>query len=309
MPRAGDLFQAVDDIAKAQHISSFRTTQQRIERIASDSRRGLDSLFTDMQQGQVKELQVILKADVQGSVEAVKDTLNKLSTEKVKIRVVHMGVGAITESDVMLASAANKDMNRAAVIIGFNVRPETRAEDVARNEGVDIRLHTIIYKVQEEIHDAMLGMLDKAKREVALGQAEIRTIIKVPKAGNIAGCMVLDGAIKRGAEARLIRDSVVIYTGKVDSLRRLAKTSARPGAGFRMRNPSRSLSGHQDRRRNRSLSNGRGRADGAVGRRCGANVTVEATAIGMTDSRSRSARRSVRSWAMSFATSASDSRP
>ncbi|MBK6428466.1 MAG: translation initiation factor IF-2 [Blastocatellia bacterium] len=232
VPRAGDLFQAVDDIAKAQHISSFRTTQQRIERIASDSRRGLDSLFTDMQQGQVKELQVILKADVQGSVEAVKDTLNKLSTEKVKIRVVHMGVGAITESDVMLASAANKDMNRAAVIIGFNVRPETRAEDVARNEGVDIRLHTIIYKVQEEIHDAMLGMLDKAKREVALGQAEIRTIIKVPKAGNIAGCMVLDGAIKRGAEARLIRDSVVIYTGKVDSLRRFKEDVGEVKQGF-----------------------------------------------------------------------------
>jgi translation initiation factor IF-2 len=232
VPRAGDLFQAVDDIAKAQHISSFRTTQQRIERIASDSRRGLDSLFTDMQQGQVKELQVILKADVQGSVEAVKDTLNKLSTEKVKIRVVHMGVGAITESDVMLASAANKDMNRAAVIIGFNVRPETRAEDVARNEGVDIRLHTIIYKVQEEIHDAMLGMLDKAKREVTLGQAEIRNIIRVPKAGNIAGCMVTDGAIKRGAEARLIRDSVVIYTGKIDSLRRFKEDAGEVKQGF-----------------------------------------------------------------------------
>ncbi len=232
VPRAGDLFQAVDDIAKAQHISSFRTTQQRIERIASDSRRGLDSLFSDMQQGQVKELQVILKADVQGSVEAVKDTLNKLSTEKVKIRVVHQGVGAITESDVMLASAANKDMNRSAVIIGFNVRPETRAEDVARNEGVDIRLHTIIYKVQEEIHAAMLGMLDKAKREVTLGQAEIRNIIRVPKAGNIAGSMVLDGTIKRGAEARLFRDSVVIYTGRIDSLRRFKEDVGEVKQGF-----------------------------------------------------------------------------
>ncbi len=232
VPHAGDVFQAVDDVAKAQHVSSFRQSQQRIERIAADSRRGLDSLFADMQAGGVKELQIILKADVQGSVEAVKDTLNKLSTDKVKIRVVHSGVGAINESDVMLASAANNDMNRSAVIIGFNVRPDARAEEVGRNEGVDIRLHTIIYKVQEEIRDAMLGMLDKTKKEVALGRAEIRNVIRVPKVGNVAGCMVVDGLIKRGAEARLIRDNVVTWTGRVESLRRFKEDVGEVKSGF-----------------------------------------------------------------------------
>jgi translation initiation factor IF-2 len=232
VPHAGDVFQAVDDVAKAQHVSSFRQSQQRMERIAADSRRGLDSLFSDLQQGQVKELQVILKADVQGSVEAVKDVLNKLSTDKVKIRVVHSGVGAVNESDVMLASAANKDMNRSAVIIGFNVRPDARAEEVARNEGVDIRLHTIIYKVQEEIRDAMLGMLDKTKKEVALGTAEIRNVIRVPKVGNVAGCMVLDGLVKRGAEARLLRDNVVTWTGRIESLRRFKEDVSEVKQGF-----------------------------------------------------------------------------
>jgi translation initiation factor IF-2 len=232
VPHAGDVFQAVDDVAKAQHISSFRQSKQRMERIAADSRRGLDSLFADMQQGQIKELQIILKADVQGSVEAVKDTLLKLSSDKVKIRVVRAGVGAITESDVMLASAANKDMNRSAVIVGFNVRPEPRAEEIAKSEGVDVRLHTIIYKVQEEIRDAMVGMLDKAKREVALGRAEIREVIRVPKVGNVCGCMVVDGGLKRSAEIRLIRDNVVIHTGRVESLRRFKEDVAEVKQGF-----------------------------------------------------------------------------
>jgi translation initiation factor IF-2 len=232
VPHAGDIFQAVDDVSRAQHISSFRQTQQRIERIAADSRRGLDSLFADLQQGQVKELQIILKADVQGSVEAVKETLNKLSTEKVKIRVVHSGVGAVNESDVMLASAANKDMNRSAVIIGFNVRPDARADEVARNEGVDIRLHTIIYKVQEEIRDAMLGMLDKTKREVNTGKAEIRNVIRVPKVGNVAGCMITDGTVRRGSEVRLVRDNVVIWTGRVESLRRFKEDVSEVKQGF-----------------------------------------------------------------------------
>jgi translation initiation factor IF-2 len=141
-------------------------------------------------------------------------------------------VGAITESDVMLASAANKDMNRSAVIIGFNVRPEARAEEVARNEGVDIRQHTIIYKVQEEIRDAMLGMLDKAKREVKMGEAAIRDVIRVPKVGNVAGCMILDGLVKRGAEARLLRDNVVIYTGRIESLRRFKEDVGEVKQGF-----------------------------------------------------------------------------
>jgi translation initiation factor IF-2 len=232
VPHAGDVFQVVDDMAKAQHISSFRQSKERMSRIASDAKKGIEMLFDPTGQSQVKELQVILKADVQGSVEAVRDVLQRLSSEKVKIRVVRAGVGAITESDVMLASAANKDMNRAAVIIGFNVRPETRAEEIAKNEAVDIRLHTIIYKVQEEIRDAMLGMLDKAKREVSLGRAEVRDVIRVPKVGNVAGCMVLDGVIKRGAEIRLLRDNVVIFTGRIDSLRRFKEDVGEVKSGF-----------------------------------------------------------------------------
>jgi translation initiation factor IF-2 len=232
VPHAGDVFQVVDDMSKAQHISSFRQSKERLSRIASDAKKGIEMLFDPSGQSQVKELQVILKADVQGSVEAVRDVLQKLSSEKVKIRVVRAGVGAITESDVMLASAANKDMNRAAVIIGFNVRPETRADEIAKNEAVDIRLHTIIYKVQEEIRDAMLGMLDKAKREVSLGRAEVRDIIRVPKVGNVAGCMVLDGVIKRGAEIRLVRDNMVIFTGKIDSLRRFKEDVGEVKSGF-----------------------------------------------------------------------------
>ncbi|HET9530604.1 MAG TPA: translation initiation factor IF-2 [Blastocatellia bacterium] len=229
VPQAGDQMQVVQDPTQAQHIANQRQMQARQATIARDSARGLDQLFSD--KNQVKELLVILKGDVQGSVEAVRDALNKLSTERVKIRIIRSGVGAITESDVMLAAASSKDMNRASVIIGFNVRPQTRAREIAEIENVDIRLHTIIYKIEEEIRNAMLGLLETTKREVILGHAEVRQVFKVPRAGQVAGCSVTDGVIRR-TTARLLRDNVVVYEGRIDSLRRVKEDVSEVRQGF-----------------------------------------------------------------------------
>jgi len=229
VPHAGDQMQVVGDPAQAQHIANQRQMQARQAAIARTSARGLEQLFSD--RNQVKELLVILKGDVQGSVEAVRDGLNKLSTERVKIRIIRSGVGAITESDVMLAAASANDMNRASVIIGFNVRPESRAREIAEAERVDVRLHTVIYKVEEEIRAAMLGLLDATKREVITGHAEVRQVFRVPKAGQIAGCYIVDGAIKR-TTARILRDNVVIFEGKIDSLRRFKDDVSEVKQGF-----------------------------------------------------------------------------
>src|SRR5581483_2453797 len=221
VPAAGDQFQVVADVAKAQQISGYRQSKARITALARSAARGLDQLAEQMESGEVKELLVILKTDVQGSVEVLKDTLTKLSTDKVKVRIIRSGVGAITESDVLLASASNATATgTATVIIGFNVRPEYRAGEIAKQENVDVRLHSIIYKVEEEIRNAMIGMLDATIREKILGKAEIRDIIRVPKVGSVAGCMVIDGFIKRTAQARLIRDNVVIFESGIGSLRR-----------------------------------------------------------------------------------------
>ena len=229
VPHAGDQMQVVGDPAQAQHIANQRQMQARQAAIARTSARGLEQLFSD--RNQVKELLVILKGDVQGSVEAVRDGLNKLSTERVKIRIIRSGVGAITESDVMLAAASANDMNRASVIIGFNVRPESRAREIAEAERVDVRLHTVIYKVEEEIRAAMLGLLDATKREVITGHAEVRQVFRVPKAGQIAGCYIVDGAIKR-TTARILRDNVVVFEGKIESLRRFKDDVSEVKQGF-----------------------------------------------------------------------------
>ena len=229
IPQAGDSFQVVADASQAQHIASQRQMQARQAAIARSSARGLEQLFSD--QEQIKELLIILKGDVAGSVEAVRDVLNKLSTERVKIRIIRSGVGAITESDVMLAAASSKDMNRAAVIIGFNIRPELRAREIAEIEGVDIRLHTIIYKVEEEMRNAMLGLLEATKREVTTGRAEVRQVFKIPKVGQIAGCYVLDGSLRR-TTARIIRDSIVIHEGRIESLRRFKDDVSEVKQGF-----------------------------------------------------------------------------
>jgi len=233
VPSAGDQFQVVSDVAKAQQISSFRQSKARASALARSAARGLDQLHAQMEAGELKELLVILKADVQGSVEVLKDTLTKLSTDKVKVRIIRSGVGAITESDVLLASASNATTSGAAtVIIGFNVRPESRADEIAKQENVEIRLHSIIYKVEEEIRNAMIGMLDATIKETVIGKAEIRDVIRVPKVGSVAGSMVINGFIKRTARARLIRDSVVIFENPIGSLRRFKDDVSEVAQGF-----------------------------------------------------------------------------
>ena len=217
VPQAGDAIQVVADIERAQDIANQRQMHARQAAMIKTTKRGIESLG----QAEVKELLVILKADVQGSVEVLRSTLEKLSTEKVKVRVIRAGVGAIAESDVLLASATQADdLSTAVVIIGFNVRPEARAAEVAKQEDVDIRLHSIIYKVEEEIRAAMIGMLDAIEKEVILGKALVQETFKVSKIGTIAGCRVTDGVIRRQARARLIRDGVVSWEGDIATLKR-----------------------------------------------------------------------------------------
>jgi len=229
VPQAGDTIQVVADVERAQDIANQRQMMARQAAMIKTTKRGIESLG----QAEVKELLVILKADVQGSVEVLRGTLEKLSTEKVKVKVIRAGVGAIAESDVLLASATQAGQESSAVvIIGFNVRPEVRAADLAKHEDVDIRLHSIIYKVEEEIKAAMIGMLDAIEREVILGKARVQEIFKVSKIGTIAGCRVTDGLIRRQAKARLIRDGVVIWEGDISSLKRFKEDASEVRQGF-----------------------------------------------------------------------------
>lgn len=214
LPKAGDSFQVVEGAAKAREIGEYRQQQLREQELAVTGKVNLDDLFAQMQGGKVKELRIVLKADAQGSVEVLEETLQKLSTEKVQIKVIHSGVGAVSESDVLLSSASN------AIIVGFNVRPERTARELAEREQVDIRLHTVIYEISEEITQAMVGLLEPTFREKEMGRAEVRDTFRVPKFGTIAGSYVQSGLIKRNFEVRLLRDNVVIYTGELDSLRR-----------------------------------------------------------------------------------------
>ncbi len=229
VPQAGESFQVVSDITKAQSISQHRQMLSRQAALLQTTKRGIEALG----ESEVKELLVIIKADVQGSVEVLKSTLQKLSTDRVKVKVIRSGVGAITESDVLLGSATQAGSSSSAVvIIGFNVRPEARAADVAKQEGVDIRLHSIIYKVEEEIRAAMIGMLEAIEKEKILGKAAVREVFRVPRAGTVAGCMVIDGIVRRNARARLIRDGVVSWEGNIASLRRFKDDVSEVREGF-----------------------------------------------------------------------------
>ncbi len=214
LPEVGDDFQVVTDTAKAQQIVKFRDLKDREAALAKSARLTLDQLHKQMEAGEIKELPIILKADVGGSAEVLTEALQKLSNEKVKVRVILAGVGAVNESDVLLASASN------AVIIGFNVRPERAASTLAEREKVDIRLHTIIYNLTDEIKAAMSGLLEPVFREVYKGKAEVRETFRISKVGNVAGCLVQDGVIPSRSEVRLLRDNVVVHTGKIASLRR-----------------------------------------------------------------------------------------
>ncbi|HZP64432.1 MAG TPA: translation initiation factor IF-2 [Terriglobales bacterium] len=214
LPQAGDQFLVVADRDKARGISDYREQKAREAALAKTSRVSLEGLAEQLKSAGTKELNIILKGDVQGSVEVLSDLLGKLSTDKVRLKVLRTGVGAITESDVLLASASN------AIIIGFNVRPERKAQELAEQEKVDIRLHSIIYELQDEIKRAMSGLLEPTIKETYQGRADVLETFRIPKVGTVAGCRVTDGIIKRDSEVRLLRDNVVVFRGKVGSLRR-----------------------------------------------------------------------------------------
>jgi len=226
LPEVGDVFQVVTDTAKAKQIVMYREAKARDQAMARGAKVSLEQLHEQLREGETKELAVILKADVGGTAEVLTDTLHKLSTEKVKVRVLHSGVGAITETDVLLASASN------AIIVGFNVRPERNAAAVAEQEKVDIRLHTIIYELTDEMKRAMTGMLEPVYKEVYKGRAEVRETFNISKVGTVAGCMVLDGVLSRDCQVRLLRDNVVIFTGRLASLKRFKNDASEVKAGF-----------------------------------------------------------------------------
>ncbi|SFD88381.1 bacterial translation initiation factor 2 (bIF-2) [Bacillus sp. OV194] len=226
VPQAGDQFMVFVDEKKARQIGEARSKKQVEAQRKESSKLNLEDLFNQIKEGDIKEINVIIKADVQGSAEALAGSLQKIDVEGVKVKILHTGVGAITESDIILASASN------AIIIGFNVRPDNNAKRTAEAEKVDVRLHRIIYNVIEEIESAMKGMLDPEFAEKVIGQVEIRTTFKVSKVGTIAGCYVTDGKITRDSTVRLIRDGVVIYEGKIDALKRFKDDAKEVSAGY-----------------------------------------------------------------------------
>ena len=226
VPEAGDIITAVDDDSLSRRVAEERKDKLRAALIKNQQKASLDDLFSQISAGQIKDLNLIIKADVQGSVEAVKQSLEKLSNDEVRVRCIHGGVGAITETDIMLASASN------AIIIGFNVRPDNNVRETAEREKIDIRLYRVIYNAIEDVEKAMKGMLAPKFREVVLGSAQVRQVFKVTGAGTVAGCYVTDGKVMRNAQARLLRDSVVIHEGKVDSLKRFKDDAKEVAAGY-----------------------------------------------------------------------------
>jgi len=226
VPLAGDLFQVLENSGRAKQIVEQRRQQEKERERVQLSKVNLDDLYAQMEAGQIKELAVVVKADTQGSAEVLVDSISELGNEKVKIRAVHSGVGAISESDVLLAATSK------GIVVGFNVRPEQNAKVMAEKEGVDLRLHTVIYELTQEIEKALVGLLEPTFTEVQDGTAEVRDIFKVPKFGVIAGCYVQEGSIRRNSDARLLRDHVVIYEGKIESLRRFKDDATEVKTGY-----------------------------------------------------------------------------
>jgi translation initiation factor IF-2 len=226
LPEAGDVLQGTESEAKAVEVSSYRSLREREEGRVTGRKISLENLFDQIAESEIKELNVVVKADVQGSVEVLREALAALSTERVKINHLHGSVGAITTNDVMLASASN------AIIIGFSVRPERPARELAETEQVDIRLYTVIYDLIDDVKKAMVGLLEPVFNEEELGHAEVREVFRVPKIGAIAGSHVVDGVITRTAKARLLRDHVVVYEGQVSSLRRFKDDASEVRQGF-----------------------------------------------------------------------------
>lgn len=226
VPEAGEIFYAITDEKIAKQLVEKRKLKQREQALKSTAKVSLDDLFNQIKEGKVKELNIIVKADVQGSVEAVKQSLEKLSNDEVRVKIIHGGVGAITESDVTLAQVSN------AIIIGFNVRPATNVAEIAKDVGVDLRLYRIIYNAIEDIQAAMKGMLDPTYKEVVIGHIEIRQIFKVSGVGTIGGGYVLDGKVARNSEVRLVRDGIVVHEGKLASLKRFKDDVKEVTQGF-----------------------------------------------------------------------------
>ena len=226
VPDAGDRFSVVKDEKTAREMAEKRKEKTRTENFQSSYKLSLEDLYNQIKEGKVKELSIIVKADVQGSIEAVKQSLEKLSTDNIKVRVIHGAVGAITETDVILASASN------AIIIGFNVRPDTKAIEIAEKENVDIKTYRIIYDAIDEVKSAMIGMLEPEYKEVVLGRAEIRQIYKISSIGTIAGCYVLDGKITRNASVRIIRQGIVIFESTLASLKRFKDDVKEVATGY-----------------------------------------------------------------------------
>jgi len=226
VPAAGDILQATESEDRAFEVASYRTQREKEEGLTTSRKVSLDNLFDEMAEAETKELNVVVKADVQGSVEVLRETLATLSTEKVRLSVLHGSVGAITTNDVMLAAASD------AVVIGFNVRPERTARGLAETEQVDVRLYTVIYELIDDVRNAMAGLLEPTFREEELGQAEVREVFRIPKIGTVAGSHVTDGAIPRAAKVRLLRDHRVIYQGEISSLRRFKDDVSEVRQGF-----------------------------------------------------------------------------
>jgi translation initiation factor IF-2 len=226
VPQAGDSFVAVADEAKARQVAEYRHSKQRETELVKSSKVSLEELYDQIKAGDMRELRVVLKADVQGSVEALTEALGRLSSDEVKLRVLHGSVGGITESDILLAAASN------AIVMGFNVRPESKGAALAAKEGVDVRLYTIIYEVVADVRAAMEGLLEPTYREQTLGRVEVRQIFNISGAGTIAGCYVAEGKVQRGSLVRLLRDQIVVHEGKLSSLKRFKDDVREVAAGY-----------------------------------------------------------------------------
>lgn len=226
VPSAGDEFIVVTDEKMARNVSQVRSLKARETELGANSKISLDKLFEQMSQGDTQELKVVLRADVQGTLEAFGKAAEDLSTDQIKVKILHEGTGTITESDILLASASD------AIIIGFNVRPSVKVKELAVQESVDVRSYDVIYHALDDIRKAMVGMLEPTFEEEVIGLAEVRETFSVPKIGKIAGCAVIDGKIMRTAKVRVLRDGVVIYTGKIDSLRRFKDDVKEVSSGY-----------------------------------------------------------------------------
>jgi translation initiation factor IF-2 len=227
VPLAGDIFIVVEDEKRARQIALARQQKQRLADMARSRKLTLDELYAKIKEGEIKDLNIIIKGDVQGSVEALKNALENITHPQVKVRVIHSSAGGINESDIMLASASN------AIIIGFNVRPEPKAYQAAEKEGVDIRLYNVIYDAIEDVKKALEGLLEPTLKEKTLGRAEVRQVFPISRIGTVAGCYVLDGSISRSSDGiRIIRDNIVVYDGKIASLKRFKEDVREVQAGY-----------------------------------------------------------------------------